>query len=139
MADRSDEQRGPAVLVGEAAEDWTGDAVFYEYSAAADPVAAGSIAPVPARRFSPGLHAGGGSRIIPLDLSGPLGVPYPATSPGLLASFVVIDPAEPVVTAPTPPASSTTASGGGATATWSGRACPAAPPRAGWRGRRVMS
>jgi len=98
MADRSDEQRGPAVLVGEAAEDWTGDAVFYEYSAAADPVAAGSITPVPTHRFSPGLHAGGGTRIIPLDLSGPLGIPYPATSPGLLASFVVIDPGESVVT-----------------------------------------
>ncbi len=98
MADRSDEPRGPAVLVGEAAEDWTGDAVFYEYSAAADPVAAGSIAPVPVHRFPARIHAGGGSRIIPLDLSGPLGVPYPATSPGLLASFVVVDPSEPVVT-----------------------------------------
>ncbi len=97
MANRS-EQGGPGVLVGEAAEDWTGDAVFYEYSAAADPVGSGSIPPVPVHRFSPGLHDGGGSRLIPLDLSGPLGVPYPATSPGLLASFMVIEPSETVVT-----------------------------------------
>ncbi len=100
MSDRSDGQRGPAVLLGEAAEDWTGDAVFYEYSAAADPLEAGTITPVPVHRFSPELHAGSTSRIIPLDLSGALGVPYPATSPGLLASFVVIDPGDRLATVP---------------------------------------
>ena len=100
MDDRSAGRRGPAVLLGEAAEDWTGDAVFYEYSAAADPVAAGAIAPVPVHRFSPGLHAGTASRMIPLDLSGTLGVPYPATSPGLLASFVVIGPGDHLATVP---------------------------------------
>jgi gentisate 1,2-dioxygenase len=100
MAPRTDDHSGPAVLVGEAVEDWTGDAVFYEYSTAADPLASGSISPVPVHRFSPDLHAGGPSRIVPLDLSGPLGVDGPATSPGLLASFVVIRPGESVVTEP---------------------------------------
>jgi gentisate 1,2-dioxygenase len=85
---------GPAVLVGEATEDWTGDALFYEYSSAVNPLAVGAITPVPTHRFGPGLHAGGPTRIVPLDLSASLGVPYPATSPGLLASFVVLMPGE---------------------------------------------
>ena len=55
----TDDHPGPAVLLGEAVEDWTGDAVFYEYSTAADPLAAGTISPVPVHRFSPDLHAGG--------------------------------------------------------------------------------
>jgi len=38
MAQRTDEHPGPALVVGEAVEDWTGDAVFYEYSTAADPL-----------------------------------------------------------------------------------------------------
>jgi gentisate 1,2-dioxygenase len=98
MVNRSAGPRGPTVLVGEATEDWTGDALFYEYSAAVDPLEAGSISRVPIHRFSPGLHAEGPSRIVPLDLSDRLGVPYPATSPGLLASFVVILPGDQLVT-----------------------------------------
>jgi gentisate 1,2-dioxygenase len=100
MDRRATEAHGPTVLVGEAIEDWTGDAVFYEYSSAVDPIEAGSINPVPILSFSPGLHAGGTSRIIPLDLSAQLGVTCPATSPGLLASFVVILPGEQVTTVP---------------------------------------
>jgi len=99
MTDRPD-QHGPVVLLGEAAEDWTGDAVFYEYSAAADPLETGTITPVPVHRFSPRLHTGAASGTIALDLSGPLGVPYPATSPGLLASFVVIGRGDQVLTVP---------------------------------------
>ncbi|HEV3367032.1 MAG TPA: hypothetical protein VG054_06165 [Acidimicrobiales bacterium] len=91
---------GPVVLAGEATEDWTGDAVFYEYSAAADPIGAGLITRVPVRHFPAELHAGGPSRIVPLDLSAELGVPYPATSPALLASFVVINPGDQVTTGP---------------------------------------
>ncbi len=100
MSDQLDVRPGPAVLVGEAGEDWTGDAVFYEYSAAVDPLAVGAIAPVPIRRFPPGLHAGGPSRQVVLDLSADLGLPYPATSPGLLASFLVIGPGDQVDTTP---------------------------------------
>ena len=97
---RSEDPRGPALLVGEAIADWTGDAVFYEYSKASDPIGAGAISRVPIRRFSPELHAGGPSRVIPLDLSADLGVAYPATSPGLLASFLIIQPGEQVTTRP---------------------------------------
>ena len=100
MANRIDDTAAPTVLVGEAVEDWTGDATFYEYSAAADPIGSGAISGVPIRRFSPRMHDGGSSRIIPLDLSGELGVSYPATSPGLLASFVILRPGEDVSTEP---------------------------------------
>jgi gentisate 1,2-dioxygenase len=100
MGHPTDDRSGPAVLLGEAVEDWTGDAVFYEYSSAADPLATGSTSPVPAHRFSPDLHAGGPTRTVALDLSGPLGVDGPATSPGLLASFMVIRPGEQLITEP---------------------------------------
>ena len=100
MPQRRHDHSGPAVLLGEAVEDWTGDAVFYEYSTAADPLAAGTISPVPIHQFPPGLHAGGPTRTVPLDLSGALGVAGPATSPGLLASFVVIRPGEHLETGP---------------------------------------
>jgi len=78
------------LAVGEAIADWTGDACFYEYSQAADPIGTGAIAPVPAVTFPADLYAGGPSRVVPLDLSAQLGTPYPATSPALLASFVRI-------------------------------------------------
>ncbi len=91
---------GPAVVIGQAIEDWTGDATFYEYSTAADPVGSGTVTGVPIRQFSPGLHGVGPSRIHPLDLSEQLGVSYPATSPGLLASFVVIRAGEALSTEP---------------------------------------
>jgi gentisate 1,2-dioxygenase len=89
----------PGLVVGEAVEDWTGDAVFYEYSVAVDPIEAGAISRVPVRRF--GAVAGGDehSRLIPLDLSAELGVAYPATSPGLLASFAALVPGDPLRTA----------------------------------------
>lgn len=99
MAHRSEHGDGPALLVGEATEDWTGDALFFEYSRAVDPLDTGAITRIPAHRFPPGLHAGGPSRLIPLDLADHLGVPYPATSPALLAAFAVILPGEQVATA----------------------------------------
>ncbi len=90
----------PVLLVGEATEDWTGDARFHEYSVAADPVGSGAIPPVPVERFSPDVHSGPGTRLVPLDLSAGLGVPYPATSPALLAAFVVLEPDQSLVTTP---------------------------------------
>ncbi len=96
----SDVPQGPTVLVGEATEDWTGDAVFYEYSTAADPLASGATSPVPVHAFPAAVHVGGPTRLVPLDLSAQLDVAYPATSPGLLASFVVIRPGERLVTEP---------------------------------------
>jgi gentisate 1,2-dioxygenase len=90
----------PVVLVGEATEDWTGDARFHEYSAAADPVGSGAISRVPVQQFPAALHEGPGTRLIPLDLSGVLGVPFPATSPALLAAFMVLEPGSPLTTIP---------------------------------------
>ncbi|MDA8274951.1 MAG: cupin domain-containing protein [Actinomycetota bacterium] len=90
----------PLVLVGESIEDWTGDARFFEYTEAVDPLAAGAITPVVPRRFGPELHEGGPTRIVPLDCSDALGVPYTATSPALLASYIVVRPGEMVATAP---------------------------------------
>jgi gentisate 1,2-dioxygenase len=87
----SHEPARPGTLaVGEAVEDWTGDARFFEYSQAADPIGSGAMTPVPAVTFSADLYGSGPSRVVPLDLSAQLGTSYPATSPALLASFVRI-------------------------------------------------
>lgn len=97
MVDRDTATLRPGLLVGDAVEDWTGDARFHEYSGAADPLAAGTISPIPVHRF-PAEPASGKSRLVPLDLSAELGVPYPATSPALLACFVVLAPGETLAT-----------------------------------------
>ena len=89
----------PGLMVGEAVEDWTGDAVFYEYSAAVDPMATGAISRVPVHRFAAEPGGGVRSRLVALDLSAELGVAYPATSPGLLAAFAVLLPGDPLATA----------------------------------------
>jgi gentisate 1,2-dioxygenase len=86
--------------MGEADENWAGDALFYEYSTAVDPLAAGTISPVPVHAFPAALHHGDPTRSVVLDLSDRLGVPYPATSPGLLASFMVIRAGEELTTTP---------------------------------------
>jgi gentisate 1,2-dioxygenase len=79
-------------------EDWTADALFYEYSQAADPIRSGSISPIPPRQFEAELYADGPSRIVPLDLSAELRTDFPATSPALLASFVRITEGDCVAT-----------------------------------------
>jgi gentisate 1,2-dioxygenase len=86
--------------IGEAVEDWTGDARFFEYSQAADPVGDGVISAVPAASFPAHLYAEGPSRVVPLDLSTELRTPYPATSPALLASFVRIEAGDELTLAP---------------------------------------
>ncbi|MGI9033911.1 MAG: cupin, partial [Acidimicrobiales bacterium] len=85
---------------GEAVEDWTGDARFFEYSQAADPIGDGVISAIPAVAFGAGLYATGPSRVVPLDLSAELRTSYPATSPALLASFVRINAGEELTLAP---------------------------------------
>ncbi len=100
MAIDAHDAPGPVVLVGEATEDWAGDARYHEYSAAADPVGSGSIPRVPLERFPAHLHHGPGTRLVPLDLSEALGVGYPATSPALLAAFAVLDPGDTLTTPP---------------------------------------
>jgi gentisate 1,2-dioxygenase len=90
----------PGLQLGAALEDWTGDARFYEYSRAANPIGSGFTPEIPMERFSPTLHKGGASRIVPLDLSAALGITGAATSPALLAHFIHIRPGEQVSTAP---------------------------------------
>lgn len=65
-------------------------ALLFDYRQAANPVRPGLTEPIPYRQWSPALHASGPSGVIPLDLSAELGVPGPATSPGLAAHFVRI-------------------------------------------------
>jgi gentisate 1,2-dioxygenase len=78
------------VGIGLAVEDWTGDARFYEYSAAVDPIGSGLTTRVPVRRFPAQWHEPGSTRVVALDLSDVLGTPYPATGPSLLARFLCI-------------------------------------------------
>ena len=89
-----------ALRTGLATEDWTGDAVFHEYSAAVDPLRSGAISAVPLHRFPAALHESGPTRAIALDLSGPLGVDVPATGPSLLATFLRIEAGASLGTAP---------------------------------------
>ena len=97
---RARRRRHRSLLVGEATEDWAGDARYHEYSTAADPVGSGAVSPVPVARFPPDAPPGAGTRLMPLDLSAALGVPYPATGPALLAAFVVLEPGESLTTPP---------------------------------------
>ncbi len=76
------------------------DALFYEYSEAADPISAGLIAEVPCVAFPASIHEARGTRVIALDLSDKLGCVGPATSPGLCASFVRIEPRDSIALEP---------------------------------------
>lgn len=87
--------------VGELTEDWSGDARYFEYSKAANPIGAGYTPSMPIEAFPAKLHKGGPSRIVALDLSARLGIETgPATSPALLAHFIHVRPGEKVTTAP---------------------------------------
>lgn len=91
----------PALAVGAAIEDWTGDARYFEYSRAANPVGSGHIPPVPLERLSAAAHAGSSTRVVPFDLRAAMGIDTgPATSPALLASFVRIAAGDELVTDP---------------------------------------
>ncbi|UOF92015.1 cupin domain-containing protein [Fodinisporobacter ferrooxydans] len=88
------------LAVGTVNENWTGDARFYEYTTAADPIGSGIISPVPAVQFPAELYNSGETRIVTLDLSKELGTNYPATSPSLLANFIRINAGDAVSTKP---------------------------------------
>ncbi|WP_018291117.1 hypothetical protein [Verrucomicrobium sp. 3C] len=76
------------------------DTLFFEYSQAADPIGSGTMPKVPLKQFLPEAYLFGKTVLASLDLSGELGVLYPATSPSLLAGFVEIRAAESLATAP---------------------------------------
>jgi len=85
----------------EAAAEYARDARFFEYTKAANPLATGTISAVPATRFGAELYADGPTRCVPLDIAAQLGIESgPATSPGLLASFLRIRAGESYDTAP---------------------------------------
>ncbi len=82
-------------------EDWTDDARYFEYSAAANPIGSGHTSQVPAAQFGRDLYADAPTGIVPLDLSKELGITSgPATSPGLLANFIRIRAGGRVSTSP---------------------------------------
>jgi len=78
----------------------TRDSQIFEYSKAANPIQSGATPRIPIKEFGAGLYAAGQSRIVPLDLSADLRTPYPATGPGLLASFARIRAGEKIATSP---------------------------------------
>ncbi|WP_342537422.1 cupin domain-containing protein [Sporosarcina sp. FSL K6-3508] len=86
--------------IGEAVENWTGDARFLEYTNAADPIGSGIISPIPAKEFCPELYHAGETRIVTLDLSRELKTDYLATSPSLLAQFMRINAGDSIQTEP---------------------------------------
>lgn len=75
------------------------DGGYLEYTKAANPIAAGTIPPIPIVRFPASLHAGGPSRVIPLDISHQLGCDAPASSASLLASFLRIQAGDSLILA----------------------------------------
>jgi gentisate 1,2-dioxygenase len=81
-------------------ERWTADGLYFEYSKAANPIAAGYITRVPLADFPHHLHEEGPTRVIPFDLSGDLKCPGPDTSPALCANFIRLLPGERIGTNP---------------------------------------
>lgn len=96
----SNKAQSGQLFVGTVNENWTGDARFYEYTTAADPVGSGIISPIPAKEFGAELYNSGETRIVTLDLSNELRTDYPATSPSLLAHFIRINAGDSIGTQP---------------------------------------
>jgi gentisate 1,2-dioxygenase len=66
------------------------DALYFDYSSAANPLLQKIITPIPYQTFSPSFFEGQSSDIMPLDISERLQCEGPATSPSLCANFVRI-------------------------------------------------
>ncbi|MGA9492587.1 MAG: cupin [Mycobacterium sp.] len=77
------------------------DARYFEYSKAVNPIGAGHTPKVPLFQFGPDLYLDQPTGVVPLDLSGELGITDgAATSPGLLANFVRIHKGDQIDTSP---------------------------------------
>ena len=133
---------GPGDATGSAV-DWTADARYFEYTAAADPIRSGHTPPVPLMSFPRSLYDGDATRVVPLDLSAALGITSgPATSPGLLASFVRIAPGDEITTDANATSqlfyviegSGTTTDGSGRTIPWTDGDVVTLPSGAGYAG-----
>lgn len=82
-------------------EDWADDARYFEYTQAADPIGSGHTPRVPIAQFGSELYRDQATGVIPLDLSGDMGITTGnATSPALLANFVRIRAGEQIDTNP---------------------------------------
>ena len=79
------------MIVGDATRALTAPARFHDYRTASNPLAGGLIGAIPLVEFPAELHASGPTRIVALDNATALRCPGPATSPGLLASFLRIE------------------------------------------------
>ncbi|WP_424767551.1 cupin [Paenibacillus sp. sgz302251] len=79
---------------------WSENALFYEYTSAADSIGSGIISPIPVKEFQPELYHSGETRFVALNLSDELNTSYPATSPSLLAQFIRINTADSITTEP---------------------------------------
>lgn len=91
----------PEPTAGDPTDPLTASVRLFEYSRAANPVGAGTTPSVPLRQFPASLHKSfDQTGIIPLDVSGELGIAGPATSPALCASFVRVLPGESLDTQP---------------------------------------
>lgn len=91
----------PALLVGDASENWSADAIYYEYSRAANPVGTKRLAHLPIATFDPERYRGVTTGVVAFDLSEQLGIETaPATSPALCASFLRIAAGESLATEP---------------------------------------
>lgn len=89
-----------ALAMGSAnGEPLTEDAVYFEYTKAANPVGDGAVAAVPPRKFGSELYEDGPTRIVTLDQSAELRCVGPATGPSLCSNFVRIQKGEGIVTA----------------------------------------
>jgi len=75
-------------------ETWQQQVISWEYSSAATP----DLNEVPIQPFPANLHENGETRVIALDLSAMLEIPYLATAPNLLANYVRICAAEQINT-----------------------------------------
>lgn len=80
--------------------DYEAEAEYWEYSKAANPIAAQIISRIPYKVFPAALCASGESRVVPLDLSHELGCAGPATGPGLVANFIRLNAGDQLSLAP---------------------------------------
>jgi gentisate 1,2-dioxygenase len=72
---------------------WQTPALLYDYRQAANPIRPGLTPPIPYWHWSPPASQGA-SCVVPLDLSSELGCEGPATSPGLAAHFLHLNPGD---------------------------------------------
>jgi gentisate 1,2-dioxygenase len=84
---------------GEAFADRLAEAArFHDYRYASNPLADGTLPRIPGVRFGADLHEQGITRTLPLDASGLLACPGPATTPGLCANFIHVCPGDAHIT-----------------------------------------